>query len=114
MLGAFLSQFYDDKPCPKLILLSEGIEDQELLGEALSSRAGYRVHVNVPQRGEKKELTDHALTNAREALGRRLAKHHRKHVCSKDWPKLSNCPRFPVVSKFMITRTSWERMLSAV
>jgi len=73
VLGAFLSQFYDDKPCPKLILLSEGIEDQELLGEALSSRAGYRVHVNVPQRGEKKELTDHALTNAREALGRRLA-----------------------------------------
>ncbi|MCL7997437.1 excinuclease ABC subunit UvrC [Brucella sp. 21LCYQ03] len=73
VLGAFLSQFYDDKPCPKLILLSEAIEDQELLGEALSSRAGYRVHVNVPQRGEKKELTDHALTNAREALGRRLA-----------------------------------------
>lgn len=73
VLGAFLSQFYDDKPCPKLILLSESIEDQELLGEALSSRAGYRVHVNVPQRGEKKELTDHALTNAREALGRRLA-----------------------------------------
>ena len=73
VLGAFLSQFYDDKPCPKLILLSETIEDQELLGEALSSRAGYRVHVNVPQRGEKKELTDHALTNAREALGRRLA-----------------------------------------
>lgn len=73
VLGAFLSQFYDDKPCPKLILLSEGIEDQELLGDALSSRAGHRVYVNVPQRGEKKELTDHALTNAREALGRRLA-----------------------------------------
>lgn len=73
VLGAFLSQFYDDKPCPKLVLLSQSIEDQTLLAEALSTRANHRVHVTVPQRGEKKELTDHALTNAREALGRRLA-----------------------------------------
>lgn len=73
VLGAFLSQFYDDKPCPKLVLLSESVEEQSLIAEALSSRASHRVHVNVPQRGEKKELVDHALTNAREALGRRLA-----------------------------------------
>jgi len=73
VLGAFLSQFYDDKPCPKLVLLSEEVEDQSLLAEALSSRAGHRVQVNVPQRGEKVELVNHALTNAREALGRRLA-----------------------------------------
>ena len=73
VLGAFLSQFYDDKPCPKLVLLSESVEEQSLIAEALSSRASHRVQVNVPQRGEKKELVDHALTNAREALGRRLA-----------------------------------------
>ncbi len=73
VLGAFLSQFYDDKPCPKLVLLSESVEEQSLIAEALSSRANHRVQVNVPQRGEKKELVDHALTNAREALGRRLA-----------------------------------------
>ncbi|WP_425373795.1 excinuclease ABC subunit UvrC [Phyllobacterium salinisoli] len=73
VLGAFLGQFYDDKPCPKLVLLSEKVEDQELLSEALSTRAGHRVQVNVPQRGEKKFLVDHALTNARESLGRRLA-----------------------------------------
>ncbi|WP_425350191.1 excinuclease ABC subunit UvrC [Phyllobacterium phragmitis] len=73
VLGAFLSQFYDDKPCPKFVLLSEKVEDQELLAEALSTRAGHRVQVNVPQRGEKKFLVDHALTNARESLGRRLA-----------------------------------------
>ncbi|PYE87235.1 excinuclease ABC subunit UvrC [Phyllobacterium leguminum] len=73
VLGAFLSQFYDDKPCPKLVLISETVEDQELLAEALSTRAGHRVQVNAPQRGEKKSLVDHALTNAREALGRRLA-----------------------------------------
>ena len=73
VLGAFLAQFYDDKPCPRLVLLSHKVEDQALLEEALGTRAGYRVTVAAPQRGEKKALVDHALQNAREALGRRLA-----------------------------------------
>jgi excinuclease ABC subunit C len=73
VLGSFLAQFYDDKPPPKLILLSHRIDDQELLGEALGMKAGYKVEVATPQRGEKKELVAHALTNAREALGRKLA-----------------------------------------
>ena len=73
VLGAFLTQFYDDKPCPRTILLSHAVDEQALLAEALSTRAGRRVSVTVPQRGEKKQLTDNALQNAREALGRRLA-----------------------------------------
>ncbi|RWP36652.1 excinuclease ABC subunit UvrC [Mesorhizobium sp.] len=73
VLGSFLAQFYDDKPTPRTILLSHGVEDQELLAEALSTRAGRKVAISVPQRGEKKDLTDNALQNAREALGRRLA-----------------------------------------
>ncbi|RWC57491.1 excinuclease ABC subunit UvrC [Mesorhizobium sp.] len=73
VLGSFLAQFYDDKPTPRAILLSHGVEDQELLAEALSARAGRKVAISVPQRGEKKDLTDNALQNAREALGRRLA-----------------------------------------
>ncbi|HEY4821341.1 MAG TPA: excinuclease ABC subunit UvrC, partial [Xanthobacteraceae bacterium] len=73
VLGAFLAQFYDDKPPPKLVLLSHQIEEAALLADALSVRAGYRVEVSVPKRGEKKELIAHALTNAREALGRKLA-----------------------------------------
>ncbi|MDR7032368.1 excinuclease ABC subunit UvrC [Mesorhizobium sp. BE184] len=73
VLGSFLAQFYDDKPTPRSVLLSQEVQDQELLVEALSTRAGRRVSINVPQRGEKKDLTDHALQNAREALGRRLA-----------------------------------------
>ncbi len=73
VLGSFLAQFYDDKPCPRLILLSTSVDEQALLAEALSTRAAHRVAVSVPQRGEKKDLTDHALQNAREALGRRLA-----------------------------------------
>ena len=73
VLGAFLAQFYDDKPPPKLILLSHRIEEGELLADALSIKAGGKVVVSTPQRGEKKELVAHALTNAREALGRKLA-----------------------------------------
>lgn len=73
VLASFLAQFYDDKPPPKLILLSHPIEEAELLANALSIKAGFKVEVSTPQRGEKKELVTHALTNAREALGRKLA-----------------------------------------
>ncbi|MFK8250586.1 excinuclease ABC subunit UvrC [Ancylobacter terrae] len=73
VLDAFLAQFYEDKPCPRLILLSHTVEDQDLLAEALATRTGHRVEIAVPQRGEKRELVEHALQNAREALGRKLA-----------------------------------------
>jgi excinuclease ABC subunit C len=73
VLGAFLAQFYDDKPTPRLVLISHDIEDRELLAEALSTKSGQKVELSVPQRGEKKELVEHALANAREALSRKLA-----------------------------------------
>jgi excinuclease ABC subunit C len=73
VLGAFLAQFYDDKPCPRLILLSEEIEDRDLLAQALTIRTERKVEVIVPQRGSKRDVVEHALANAREALGRKLA-----------------------------------------
>ncbi|RLQ87654.1 excinuclease ABC subunit UvrC [Notoacmeibacter ruber] len=73
VLGAFLSQFYDDKPVPRQILLSHPIEDQDLLAEALCVKASRKVTIAVPARGEKRDLVGRALQNAREALGRRLA-----------------------------------------
>src|SRR5690242_6713992 len=73
VLSSFLAQFYDDKPPPKCILLSHEIEECDLLADALAVKAGHKVEVSVPKRGEKKELIAHALTNAREALGRKLA-----------------------------------------
>ncbi|MBV9111879.1 MAG: excinuclease ABC subunit UvrC, partial [Hyphomicrobiales bacterium] len=73
VLGAFLAQFYDDKPTPKLILLSHEAEEQELLREALSARSGVRLEIIVPKRGEKRDLVAHATRNAAEALARRLA-----------------------------------------
>ncbi|RWB75241.1 MAG: excinuclease ABC subunit UvrC [Mesorhizobium sp.] len=73
VLGSFLAQFYDDKLPARTLLLSQVAQEQELLAEALSTHAGRKITISVPQRGEKKDLADHALQNAREALGRRLA-----------------------------------------
>lgn len=73
VLEAFIAQFYDDKPPPKLILLSHEIAGRRLLAEALSLRAGHKIEVLTPQRGERRELVGHALANAREVLARRLA-----------------------------------------
>src|SRR5262249_39996828 len=72
-VAAFLAQFYDDKPPPRCIFVSHEIPDRVLLGEALTIKSGRKVDVTAPRRGEKKDLVDHALANAREALGRKLA-----------------------------------------
>jgi excinuclease ABC subunit C len=71
ILAAFLGQFYDDKPPPGLVLLSAEVPERALLAEALSARAGHRVEVHVPERGDKRKAVEHALANAREALVRR-------------------------------------------
>ena len=73
ILSAFLGQFYDDKPIPALILLSQEVEEQALMEEAFSTHAGHKVELMVPQRGEKRALVDHAVINAREAGGRKMA-----------------------------------------
>jgi excinuclease ABC subunit C len=73
ILSAFLAQFYDDKPAPRCILVSHEFEERALLAAALSAKSERKVEVSVPQRGERKELVLHALANAREALGRKLA-----------------------------------------
>ncbi len=73
VLAAFIGQFYDNKPAPKLVLVSHALEEGTLIAEALSVNAGHKVSLSSPQRGEKRRLIDHALANAREALGRRMA-----------------------------------------
>jgi excinuclease ABC subunit C len=73
VLAAFIAQFYDDKPPPPLVLASHELPEQALVAEALSLKAGRRVEIAVPQRGEKRAVLAHAETNAREALERRMA-----------------------------------------
>ena len=73
VLGAFIGQFYAERPAPRLILLSHQIEESNWLSEALSERDGHKVEIHAPKRGEKSEMVADAQNNAREALGRRLA-----------------------------------------
>ncbi len=73
IMAAFLGQFYDDRPIAKLILVNVEPADGELMREALSLKAGRRIEILMPRRGEKRRLIDHALSNAREALGRKMA-----------------------------------------
>jgi excinuclease ABC subunit C len=73
ILDAFLGQFYEDKPIPRLILLSNDVPNRWLLQEAFTIKSDRKVEIAIPQRGEKHDLVGHALTNAREALGRKLA-----------------------------------------
>ncbi len=73
VLEAFLAQFYDDKTPPRLILLSHPVDDADLVGEILSERAGRKVELAVPLRGEKAELVAGAARNARESLARKMA-----------------------------------------
>ncbi|HMK71628.1 MAG TPA: excinuclease ABC subunit UvrC [Xanthobacteraceae bacterium] len=95
VLAAFLAQFYDDKPCPRLILISHDIEDRALLAEALSTKSGHRVEVVVPQRGEKKDLIEDALANAREALGRKLAETSSQQRLLRQLAETFGLPRVP-------------------
>jgi len=73
VLTAFIAQFYDDKPVPKLILLNREIEEWDLMTEALEMKAEHKVEIRTPQRGEKRGIVEQAALNAREALGRKLA-----------------------------------------
>jgi excinuclease ABC subunit C len=73
VLDAFIGQFYAQREAPRLILLSDPVENAALIEEALSNHSGHKVELHVPQRGTKRDLVDYAVTNARDALRRRLA-----------------------------------------
>jgi excinuclease ABC subunit C len=73
ILEAFLAQFYDDKEPPRLILLSHAIDNEDLMLQLLADRAGRKVEIAIPQRGEKLELVENAARNARESLARKMS-----------------------------------------
>ena len=83
VLAAFIAQFYDDKPPPPCVLVNHALAEQELVAEALSLKAGRKVEVLCPQRGEKRAVVQHAETNAREALERKLAEAPARRSCWK-------------------------------
>ena len=73
VMQAFVGQFYSDREPPRMLLLSHGVDDPDLVAAALAKKAGRKVEIIVPQRGEKAELVSGAQRNARESLARRLS-----------------------------------------
>jgi excinuclease ABC subunit C len=73
VLSAFIGQFYESRPAPKLVLTSHEVAEAELLESALTLSAGHKVEIRNPKRGDQKDALDQAVTNAREALARRMA-----------------------------------------
>ncbi len=95
ILAAFIAQFYDDKPPPPLILTNHDLPEAALIADALSLKAHRRVELATPQRGEKRLVVDHAATNAREALERRLAESAGQAKLLEGVAQLFNLPAPP-------------------
>jgi len=73
IMAAFIGQFYDGRPAPRRVLVSDEPAESALLAEALSINAGHRVTIRIPQRGRLRKPLEHALANARSALARRMS-----------------------------------------
>ncbi len=73
VLEAFVGQFYSSKEPARRLILSHSLENMELMAEALGSKVGRKVEILVPKRGEKAELVDAAIRNARESLARKMS-----------------------------------------
>ncbi|GGB74378.1 excinuclease ABC subunit UvrC [Henriciella pelagia] len=95
ILSAFLVQFYDKRPAPRLILTNEAPDQRDLIGEALELKAGRKVEIRTPQRGEKRELVAQATRNAAEALSRKLAETASQQRLLKDLAKAFDLPEPP-------------------
>ncbi|GAA0566961.1 excinuclease ABC subunit UvrC [Craurococcus roseus] len=95
VLGAFLAQLYDDLPPPPLVLTSHEPPDCGLLAEALTIKAGRRVQIHRPQRGDKRAAVQHAATNAREALERRMAEGTAQEALLQGVARLFDLPAAP-------------------
>ncbi|MBS1051234.1 excinuclease ABC subunit UvrC [Gluconobacter japonicus] len=95
VLSAFLLQFYDNKPPPPSILVNHALPEQKLVEEALSIRREQKVEISFPQRGEKKNVVDHAALNAREALERKLAENTGQKKLLEGVAKVFNLPETP-------------------
>ncbi len=95
VMTSFLAQFYDGKPIPRSILLSQSIEEQDLLALAFSENAGRKIDIGVPQRGEKKSIVDQVMINCREALARKLADTASQKMLLEGLAKTFNLPAAP-------------------
>jgi len=95
VLSAFIGQFYDSRPAPRQIWVSHMPEEASLLEEALSINAGHKIQITTPRRGDKREMLDHAIMNAKGALQRKMAESASQLKQLKAVGELFNMPKMP-------------------
>ncbi len=104
---SFLIQFYEDMPPPKRILVDGEVAECELVAEALAEKAGRKVLIERPQRGDRKKLIEQASRNAVEALDRRHAESTTQTKLLRELTDAFELPTCPSGSRFTTTATSW-------
>ena len=93
ILSSFIQQYYGyNRHVPKQILLSEEIDDKDLLEEWLSDLRGNKVRIKVPQKGVKLRLVKMAEKNA-EIIKHQKKKLENSLIELKKYLKLEKVPR---------------------
>ncbi|MFM5906727.1 MAG: excinuclease ABC subunit UvrC [Novosphingobium sp.] len=95
ILQAFLAQFYEEVPPPRLILVDRQLPEAGLMAEAFREGAGGKVEISIPQRGDRRRLLDQARRNAVEALERRLAESGTKARLNNELAEFLELPEPP-------------------
>lgn len=95
VMEAFVGQFYTNREPPRAIILSHGLDNDDLMTAALTEKAGRKVEVIIPQRGEKAELIQGALRNARESLARKMSETATQARLLKGLTEAFDLPRVP-------------------
>lgn len=96
LLAAVTAQYYLPRAIlPHEILLCVDTGDCEELSEALTQRAGHKVWVHVPQRGEKSTLADMAVRNAQEEVRRATTAEEKTAYTLEALQKMLNLPQPP-------------------
>lgn len=95
VMGAFVGQFYATREPPRAIILSHGLDNDDLMAKALTEKLGRKVEIIVPQRGEKAELVQGALRNARESLARKMSETATQRKLLKGLTEAFDLPKVP-------------------
>jgi len=95
VMTSFLAQFYEDVPPARTILVGISLPEADLLAEALREKAGGKVEISVPQRGDRRRLIEQAQRNAGEALDRRMAESGTKARLGRELAEFLELPEVP-------------------
>ncbi len=72
ILNSFVSQFYENKSVPSLIILSEDIKEKNLIEKTLSKKESKQINISVAKKGSKLKVINQAIKNAKDSLNRKL------------------------------------------